>query len=437
MAWKFNAHVKSEIPWSLIPIELPVKKAPRSYVSFQNLEITAEIPLEKVGFTFDPRLIPLHSPEILIPPAPEISISRDLFPQDSITRVLPPEISVSTDPLPVLPDFSLIRTPRDPRRRRRLFSPRLFKEIVKPISVEIPANNLPPVSSFNFQQEPLFPLLPNLFSFQEKFEINFPLLPRLLKICTKDGESPSPYSSPSAVNSLEDGEIRESPVAFGEYLENFNGIIDSPACPDQLLETKTVRFRKDLSPPSVNWAVNQAESEVFEIHFKEQGSCVGKSDPPLAVFGRALPRTRPDQFVFTSKKLDQPLSGRKGQSLTESPVDPLTFPERNTRSASPPYKHKYTVQSPECRYIKLTPEIEIPIPKRFKKSKVEIIPSKFFDWNCSCQVQGICQLCYSSSISFNLQILIKCGGGDLTLPVSSPDGGVVPVSSPDGEVSAE
>ena len=424
MAWKFNTHVKTEIPWSLIPIELPVKQAPRNYVSFQNLEITAEIPLEKVGFTFDPRLIPPDSPPISVPPAPEISIPREPSPQNSIPRVLSPEISIPTDPLPVLPDFSSIRLPRDPRRRKKLFSPRLFKEIVKPLSVDIPIDNLPPVSPFNSQQEPYFPLLPNLFSFQEKLEINFPLFPGLLKISTKEEESPSPYTSPSGVDSLEDGEIRESPVAFGEYLENFDDIIDFPASSDQLLETKTVRFRKDLSPPSVEWAVNQAESEVFEIHFNEQGSCTGKSDPPLAVFGRPLPRTNPDQFVFTSKKLSQPSSGKRGRSLILSPVGPLTFPERNTRSTSPPYKHKYTVQSPESRYIKLTPEIEIPIPKRFKQSTVEIVPSKFYDWNCSCQVKGLCNLCYSGCISFSLQILIKCGEGDFTVPASSPERGV-------------
>ena len=127
-----------------------------------------------------------------------------------------------------------------------------------------------------------------------------------------------------------------------------------------------MRFNKDLSPPKTGWAIDQAECESFEIPFNVQGSSVGKSDPPLAVFGRPLPRTRPDQFVSLSKKLDQPFSaGRKGGSLILSPVDSLKFPERNTRSASPPFKHKYSVQNPEYRYIKVSPEIEIPIPKRF------------------------------------------------------------------------
>ena len=285
------------------------------------------------------------------------------------------------------------------------------------MSIEILTDILPPVSPFNSQQEPFFPLLPKLFSFQEKVEINFPLFPGLLKISRKEEESP--YTSPSGVDSLEDGEIRESPDLSGEYQESFDIKTESPVCFDQLQETKTVRFRKDLSPPKTDWAIDQAESELFEIPFNEQGSCVGKSDPPLAVFGRPVPRTRPDRFVSISKKLNQPFSaGRKGSSLILSPVDSLTFPERNTRSASPPYKHKYSVQNPEYRYIKLTPEIEIPIPKRFKKSKVEIVPSKSYDWICNCQVQGLCNLCYSGCISISLQILIQCGEGDITVPAS-------------------
>ena len=233
MAWKFNTHVKAEIPWRLIPIELPIKQPPRQYVSFQNLEITAVIPLDRVGFTFDPRLVP-PDPEILIPPPPEISIPRDPSPQNSISRSLSPEISVSSEPLPVLPDFSSIKVPRDPRRRKKLFSPRLFK----PLTIEIPTDILPPVSHINSQQEPLFPLLPNLFSFQEELEIKFPLFPGLLKISTKEGDIPSPYTSPSGVGSLEDGEIRENPSTSGKYWESFDDITEFPACSDQLKETK-------------------------------------------------------------------------------------------------------------------------------------------------------------------------------------------------------
>ena len=200
------------------------------------------------------------------------------------------------------------------------------------MSIEILTDILPPVSPFNSQQEPFFPLLPKLFSFQEKVEINFPLFPGLLKISRKEEESP--YTSPSGVDSLEDGEVRESPDSSGEYQESFDIKTESPVCFDQLQETKTVRFRKDLSPPKTDWAIDQAESELFEIPFNEQGSSVGKSDPPLAVFGRPLQRTRPDQFVSLSKKLDHPFSaGRKGSSLILSPVDPLALPERDTHSA--------------------------------------------------------------------------------------------------------
>ena len=145
-----------------------------------------------------------------------------------------------------------------------------------------------------------------------------------MKISRKEEESP--YTSPSGVDSLEDGEIRESPDLSSEYQESFDIKTESSVCFDELQETKTVRFRKDLSPPKTDWAIDQAESELFEIPFNEQGSSVGKSDPPLAVFGRPLPRTRPDQFVSISKKLNQPLSaGKKGSSLILSPVDSLYF----------------------------------------------------------------------------------------------------------------
>ena len=139
MTWKSDIHVKAEIPWKLTPIELPSKQPPKPYVSFQNLETTAVLPLSKVGFTFDPRLIPPELLHISIPPPPEITISRSPS----------PEILIPTEQPPVLPDFSLIRTPRDPRRRKKLFSPKHFKEVAKPLSIEIPVDN--------------FPLLPRLF----------------------------------------------------------------------------------------------------------------------------------------------------------------------------------------------------------------------------------------------------------------------------------
>ena len=143
MSWKSKNCIKSEIPWKLIPIQLPLKQPPQPYVSFENLEATALIPLNKVGFTYDPRLIPPEYRHASIPSPPEISI------QSSPSPV--PEPVVPTEQLPPLPDLSLIKIPRDPRRRKKLFSPRHFSEITKPLSIEIPLNNLP--------------LFPSLFSF--------------------------------------------------------------------------------------------------------------------------------------------------------------------------------------------------------------------------------------------------------------------------------
>ena len=394
MTHKSEIHVKNEIPWKFTPIELPFKQSPKPYVSFQNLETTAVIPLSKVGFTFDPRLIPPELLHITIPPPPVITIPRS--PSS--------ETSTQTEQTPVLPDFSLIKTPRDPRRRKKLFSPRHFKDVTQPLSIEIPENKLP--------------LLPRLFSFHEEVEVKFPLFPRLLKICRKEEESP--YTSPSAIGSLEEGEIRDIPDLFGEYQEFFDFKTESPLCSNQLKETKTVRFNDDLSPPKDNWVTDQAESEVFEIPF--QGTSVGRSNPPFAVFGRPLPRTRPEQLVSISKKLDQPFStGRKGSSLILSPVAPLTFPERDTRSATPPFKHKYSVQNPEFRHIKVSPELEIPIPKRFKTHQVEIIPSPSYSWMCKCKTQGLCNLCYSGFIRLNLEIIIKCGDGGLTIQLPNDE----------------
>ena len=119
MAWKSNTHVKTEIPWSLIPIELPFKQPPRQYVSFQNLETTATIPLNKVGFTFDPRLIPPDLLHISIPPPPEITIASNPSPKNSNSRDPSSEILVPTEPLPVLPDFSSIR----PKAQEKTFFP--------------------------------------------------------------------------------------------------------------------------------------------------------------------------------------------------------------------------------------------------------------------------------------------------------------------------
>ena len=100
MTCKSKIFVKNEIPWKLTPVELPSRHSPKPYVSFQNLETTAVIPLEKVGFTFDPRLIPPELLHISIPPPPEITI--------------PGSPEILTEQPSVLPDFSLIKTPRDP-----------------------------------------------------------------------------------------------------------------------------------------------------------------------------------------------------------------------------------------------------------------------------------------------------------------------------------
>ena len=167
MSWKSEIHVKSEIPWKLIPIQLPSKQPPQPYVSFENLEATALIPLNKVGFTYDPRLIPPEYRHASIPSPPEISIQRSPSPV--------PEAVVPTEQLPSLPDLSLIRIPRDPRRRKKLFSPRHFQEKTKPLSIEIPLNNLP--------------LFPRLFSFEKDIEIKFPLLPGLLKAIAKQNKN--------------------------------------------------------------------------------------------------------------------------------------------------------------------------------------------------------------------------------------------------------
>ena len=179
MSWKFKDSIKSEIPWKLIEIELPLKQPPQPYVSFENIDTTTQIPLNKTGFTYDPRLIPPEFRNAAIPPPPEISIQRS--PPPAAVPVVPSE------QLPPLPGLSLIKIPRDPRRRKKPFSPRHYSELTKPLSIEIPLNNLP--------------LFPSLFSYEEDLEIKFPLLPRLLQVSNK--EENSPYTSPSAVGSLE------------------------------------------------------------------------------------------------------------------------------------------------------------------------------------------------------------------------------------------
>ena len=389
MSWKFKDSIKSEIPWKLIEIELPLKQPPQPYVSFENIDTTAEIPLNKTGFTYDPRLIPPEFRNAAIPPPPDISIQRS-----------PP---AAEQPSP-LPDLSLIKIPRDPRRRKKLFSPRHYSDLTKPLSIEIPLRNLP--------------LFPSLFSFQEDLEIKFPLLPGLLREASNKDED-STYTSPSSLeSSLEDGEIRDNPPVEHRGISDASDISEeyfeikseSPIHCEQLSETKTVRFNRDLSPPRTNCFNDQVACESFEIPFAIQGSSVSKTDPPLAVFGKPLPTTRPEQSVALSRKLEQPPStGRKGSSLTLSPTDPLTLPERETRSTTPPFRHKYSVQNQEFRYIRIAPEIDVPIPKRFKSSKIEIIPSKICNWICKCKIDGLCSLCYSGAISLNLEVLIKVG----------------------------
>ena len=321
MSWKFKDSIKSEIPWKLIEIELPLKQPPQPYVSFENLDTTTPIPLNKTGFTYDPRLIPPEFRNAAIPPPPEISIQRS------------PPSAAAEQPSP-LPDLSLVKIPRDPRRRKKLFSPRHYSELTKPLSIEIPLNNLP--------------LFPSLFSFQEDLEIKFPLLPGLLREASNKDED-STYTSPSSLeSSLEDGEIRDNPPIENRGISDASDISEeyfeikseSPIHCEQLSETKTVRFNRDLSPPRTNCFKDQVACESFEIPFAIQGSSVSKTDPPLAVFGKPLPTTRPEQSVALSRKLEQPPStGRKGSSLTLSPTGPLTLPERETRSTTPPFRH--------------------------------------------------------------------------------------------------
>ena len=389
MSWKFKDSIKSEIPWKLIEIELPLKQPPQPYVSFENIDTTTEIPLIKTGFTYDPRLIPPEFRNAAIPPPPEISIQRS-----------PP---AAEQPSP-LPGLSLVKIPRDPRRRKKLFSPRHYSDLTKPLSIEIPLRNLP--------------LFPSLFSFQEDLEIKFPLLPGLLREASNKDED-STYTSPSSFeSSLEEGEIRDNTPIENRGISDASDISEeyfeikseSPLHSEQLSETKTVRFNRNLSPPRTNCFKDQVACESFEIPFAIQGSSVGKTDPPLAVFGKPLPTTRPEQSVALSRKLEQPFStGRKGSSLTLSPVDPLALPERETRSTTPPFRHKYSVQNQEFRYIRIAPEIDVPIPKRFKSSKIEIVPSKICNWICKCKIDGLCSLCYSGAISLNLEVLIKVG----------------------------
>lgn len=171
-------HVKTETAWRLIPIDLPIRQPPRQSLGLQNLgSCQVNIPLTKIDFVIDPRIIP-----------------RDLF---HLSIPKPPEITFPFSPKPihVVPSYSG-KVPRNPRFRR--------KEVTEPLSVQIPT------------QEPSFPLLPNLSSSQDDLPIlsshNFPLFPGLLK--SKEEQ----LSSPESTNSLEEGEIRDtvSPVLSGE-----------------------------------------------------------------------------------------------------------------------------------------------------------------------------------------------------------------------------
>ena len=121
---------------------------------------------------------------------------------------------------------------------KNFFLPRHFSETKKPLSIEIPLNNLP--------------LFPSLFSYEEDLEIKFPLLPGLLKEVSNKEEN-STYTSPSAVgsleSSLEEGEIRDSPPIESrrisdtsdiseEYQELFEIKSESPLHSEQLRNQK-------------------------------------------------------------------------------------------------------------------------------------------------------------------------------------------------------
>ena len=141
-------HVKSEKPWRLIPVDLPVRQPPRRSPGLQNLGgCQVDIPLIKSELVIDPRIKNLL----------HLSISK------------PPEISIPLfspgweEPPPVVPNLE--KVPRDPRLRK--------KEVTGSLSVQIPTQN------------PTFPLLPNLSSSQDDLPITSshksPLFPGLLK----------------------------------------------------------------------------------------------------------------------------------------------------------------------------------------------------------------------------------------------------------------
>ena len=106
-------HVKTETAWRLIPIDLPIRQPPRRSLGFQNLgACQVNIPLTKIDFVIDPRLIPRDLLHLSIPKPPEITIP------------------FSPEPLPVVPNYLSGKVPRDPRLRK--------KEVTEPLCVQIP-----------------------------------------------------------------------------------------------------------------------------------------------------------------------------------------------------------------------------------------------------------------------------------------------------------
>ena len=91
-------HIRSEILWKLIPLDLPARKLPCRSPSLQKFGTCIDIPVIENKFLVDPRVNgPLH---IRIPKAPEISIP--LFSPG--WEEIEPEVP---------------KIPRDPRKRKK------------------------------------------------------------------------------------------------------------------------------------------------------------------------------------------------------------------------------------------------------------------------------------------------------------------------------
>ena len=193
-------HIRSEILWKLIPLDLPARKLPCRSPGLQKFgACPVDIPMIENKILVDPRInSPLH---IRIPKAPEISI---------------PLFSPGWEEL--LPEVP--KVPRDPRKR---------KKETRSLSLQTTTQN------------PTFPLLPDLSSSYEDLPTTSshkpPLFPGLLKPIEQllaDPES----------NNLEEGEIPDtvSPVYSGEYWE-----------PDLEIDLGSPVEHVEVEPDFINW----------------------------------------------------------------------------------------------------------------------------------------------------------------------------------------